>query len=141
MNLKNLDNLVKTGQLKIESMNLQEFHGLLRSGQARLMDAMNISLAGESRFDLAYNAAHSLSLAALRWHGYRSGNRYIVFQVLPHTVGVGPDVWRVLAKCHDCRNLAEYEGHLEIDDQLLSDLLIATQILLDRVISLEQNQL
>ncbi len=50
-------------------------------------DAANTSLSLEGRFDLAYNAAHSLSLAALRWHGYRASNRYIVFQVLPHTHG------------------------------------------------------
>jgi hypothetical protein len=117
MSLSNLDNLVKTGQLKVEPMNQLEFAGLLRSGEARLHDATNLSLAAESRFDLAYNAAHSLSLAALRWHGYRSGNRYLVFQALPHTLGVGSEVWRVLAKCHDCRNVAEYEGYFEIDEQ------------------------
>jgi hypothetical protein len=137
MNLSNLDNLVKTGQLKVEPMNQLEFAGLLRSGEARLHDATNTSLAEESRFDLAYNAAHSLSLAALRWHGYRSGNRYLVFQVLPHTLGVGPEIWRVLAKCHDCRNVAEYEGYFEIDEQLLKDLLMATQILLTHVRSLK----
>lgn len=131
MNLKNLDNLVKTGQLKTESFNQLEFDNLVSSGKKRLKDANNITLAMESRFDLAYNAAHSLALAALRKQGYRSGNRYIVFQVLPHTVGVGPEVWRVLSKCHDCRNLAEYEGHIEISDQLLIDLLKATQILLE----------
>lgn len=133
MSLSNLDNLVKKGQLKVEPMNPSEFAGLLRSGETRLHDATNSSLAAESRFDLAYNAAHSLSLAALRWHGYRSGNRYLVFQVLPHTLGVGPEVWRVLAKCHDCRNVAEYEGYFEIDDQLLKDLLIATQVLLTHI--------
>lgn len=111
-------------------MSQLEFTGLLRSGEARLHDATNFSLAAESRFDLAYNAAHSLSLAALRWHGYRSGNRYVVFQVLPHTIGVGPEIWRVLAKCHDCRNVAEYEGYFEIDEQLLKDLLKATHVLL-----------
>lgn len=137
MSLPNLDNLVKTGQLKAEPMNELEFSGLLRSGEARLNDAANPSLAAESQFDLAYNAAHSLSLAALRRHGYRSGNRYLVFQVLPHTLGVGPEVWRVLAKCHDFRNLAEYEGYFEIDEQLLKDLLAATQILLTRVSSLK----
>lgn len=84
MSLPNLDNLVKTGQLKVERMNQLEFSGLLHSGEARLRDAANPSLAAESQFDLAYNAAHALSLAALRWHGYRSGNRYLVFQVLPH---------------------------------------------------------
>ena len=89
----------KIGQLKIEARNQSEFVGLVRSGQARLNDAMNETLSVESRFDLAYNAGHALSLAALRWHGYRSGNRYVVFQALPHTLGVGPEVWRVLSKC------------------------------------------
>lgn len=133
MSLQNLNNLVKTGQLKIEPFNQQEFTGLIQSGQARLKDAFKTTLAQESRFDLAYNAAHSLALAALRRHGYRPTNRYSVFQVLPHTLGVGNEIARVLAKCHDCRNLAEYEGHLEISDQLLQELLAATQLLLDRV--------
>jgi len=137
MSLPNLDNLVKTGQLKAEPMNQLEFSGLLRSGKARLHDAANPSLAAESQFDLAYNAAHSLSLAALRWHGYRSGNRYLVFQVLPYTLGVGSEVWRVLAKCHDWRNIAEYEGHFDMDEQLLKDLLTATQVLLARVSALK----
>lgn len=59
MSLKNLDTLVKTNQLKIEPMNQAEFEGLVRSGSARLTDANNKALAIESRFDLAYNAAHS----------------------------------------------------------------------------------
>src|SRR3989338_6412963 len=118
MSLSNLNNLVKTGKLKIESFQEKEFTGLLLSGKVRLKDANNVALAPESRFDLAYNAAHSsrfdlaynaahsLALAALRWHGYRSDNRYIVFQTLPHTVSAGPELWRVLAKCHDLRNIA-----------------------------------
>lgn len=101
----------------------KEFAGLLRSGQARLKDAENKSLALESRFDLAYNAAHALCLAALRWHGYRSSHRYIVFQLLPHTLGLGPEVWRVLSKCHDIRNLGEYEGDLNVDERIVADLI------------------
>jgi hypothetical protein len=50
-----------------------------------------------------------------------------VFQVLPHTLGLGPEVWRVLAKCHQVRNLGEYEGDLNIDDRLLADLLTAAR--------------
>jgi hypothetical protein len=99
---------------------------LLRTGLARLKDAGNKKLALESRFDLAYNAAHALSLAALRVNGYRSSNRYIVFQVLPHTLGLGPEVWRVLDKCHNTRNLGEYEGLLDVDDLLVGDLIAAT---------------
>jgi hypothetical protein len=82
---------------------------------------------------LGYNAAHALCLAALRWHGYRSGNRYIVFQVLPHTLGLGPDVWRVLSKCHDVRNLGEYEGDLNVDERLVTDLLAACKAVATKV--------
>lgn len=135
MSLPHLDNLVKTGQLKIEPFNNDEFAGLIHSGQARLNDALNETLSMESRFDLAYNAAHAFSLAALRRQGYRAGNRYIVFQTLQHTTGVGQEVWRVLAKCHDRRNLAEYEGHLEIDERLLDELLKFTKIVLDKILT------
>lgn len=75
----------------------------------------------EGRFDLAYNAAHALCLAALRHHGYRPHNRYIVFQVLPHTLALGPEVWHVLAKCHDIRNLGEYEGGLDVDERIVAN--------------------
>lgn len=100
MTSQNLENLVKTRDLKSEPANQGEFNGLLRSAKARLTDARNASLAIESRFDLAYNASHALALAALRWHGYRSENRYIVFQCLEHTLNIKPEVWRVLAHCH-----------------------------------------
>lgn len=131
-----LNNLVKTGSLKAEPGSQAEFDGLMRSAKARLHDAHNATLAIESRFDLAYNASHAFALAALRWHGYRSENRYLVFQTLEHTLGIAPEVWRVLAMCHQRRNLAEYEGHLEVDDQLIADLIKATELLFDKVSAL-----
>jgi hypothetical protein len=85
--------------LKAEPCDPTEFKGLVESGNVRLRDAQGAKLALESRFDLAYNAAHALCLAAIRRHGHRSTQRYIVFQVLPHTLGLGPEVWRVLSKC------------------------------------------
>jgi|GEM_PF-1991796 hypothetical protein len=63
----------------------------------------------------------------LRWHGYRSDNRYRVFQVLPHALGLPAPVWRVLAKAHEVRNLAEYEGHFNADSQLLRNLIVAAE--------------
>lgn len=123
-----LENLCGPGKpLKAEPADANEIAGLLRTGTARLRDAKNTALALESRFDLAYNAAHALCLAALRRMGYRAGNRYIVFQVLPHTLGLGPAVWRVLDKCHNTRNLGEYEGMLDVDERLVTDLIAATQ--------------
>ena len=75
---ENLENLVKIRQLKAEPASKEEIAGLLRSGLARLEDSKKEELNKESRFDLAYNAAHALSLAALRAAGYRSENRYLV---------------------------------------------------------------
>lgn len=124
-----LDNLVRVRQLKAELGTQAEFDGLLRSGAARLQDAANPALNPESRFDLAYNAAHALSLAALRWHGYRSENRYVVFQCLTHTLALPPAQWRVLDQAHRKRNLAEYEGEVEIDAGLLAALVrVATDV-------------
>lgn len=123
MPLPALDNLVRIGSLKAEAASRGEVDGLLRSGSARLKDAKNSSLALESRFDLAYNAAHALSLAALRWHGYRSESRYLVFQCLEHTLNLPKTQWRILDQAHRKRNLAEYEGHVEVDEKLLEALL------------------
>lgn len=128
-----LDNLVRIGQLKREPPSASEFAGLLKSATARLTDARREDLTYESRFDLAYNAAHALALAALRLAGYRSGNRYLVFQVLPQTLNTPTATWRLLAKCHDRRNLAEYEGTLDVDERLLIDLLVAAEELLAAV--------
>jgi hypothetical protein len=119
-----LDRLVGPGNvLSKEPPDANEFAGLVESGMARLKDAENASNSLYSRFDLAYSAAHALCLAALRHRGYRSSKRYIVFQVLPDTVGLGPDVWRVLSKCHDMRNRTEYEGALDVDERLVADLI------------------
>jgi hypothetical protein len=121
-----LDALSGPGKsLQREPPDAAEFSGLQHSALARLADATNPDNSLEGRFDLAYNAAHALCLAALRWHGYRVSNRYIVFQVLPHTLGLGPEVWRVLAKCHDTRNLGEYEGDMNIDERIVADLITA----------------
>lgn len=120
-----LGNLACIGKLTAEPGTPGEVAGLLSSGSERLVDARNESLALSSRFDLAYNAAHALSLAALRWHGYRSENRYLLFQVLPHTLGLPAATWRVLAKAHEVRNIAEYEGHFDADAILLADLIKA----------------
>ena len=123
------ENLSGPGKsLKAEPPDAAEFVGLKRSANARLKDALNKNLSLESRFDLAYNAAHALCLAALRSHGYSASNRNIVFQHLPHTLGLGPEVCRELSKCHDIRNLGEYEGDLNVDERIVTDLTAACQL-------------
>jgi hypothetical protein len=122
-----------SGSLSREAPDAQEFAALVRSGRARLDDAARRDLSSESRFDLAYNAAHALSLAALRHAGYRPNRqRYVVFQALEHTLGLGPEVWRVLSRAHDVRNRSEYAGG-SLDARLLEDTIAACRKVLELV--------
>ena len=41
--------------------------------------------------------------------------------------------WRVLAKAHERRTLAEYEGHLETDERLLAEVIAIATALRERV--------
>jgi hypothetical protein len=118
MDNKELDNLVKIGQLKKESFAQSEFDTYIRSGKERLQDASSPGLSLSGKFMLGYSAAYSFSLAAVRRLGYRPVNRYVVFQCLPHTLGVGVEIWRVLADAHDVRNGFEYEGNDEVTEDL-----------------------
>ncbi|MGB5131711.1 MAG: hypothetical protein WBO00_03790 [Steroidobacteraceae bacterium] len=129
-----LENLCGPGKpLKAEPPDEAEIAGLLRSAQGRLRDAARKDLALDSRFDLAYGAAHALCLAALRQRGYRATQRYIVFQALPHTLGLGPEVWRVLSRCHELRNLAEYEGESHATVELVEELIAICKLLVGAI--------
>lgn len=122
MSLPALDKLAGVGQLKAEPRNEAEVRRLVVMARTRLDDAQLPAASIEGRFTSAYNAAHSAALAALRWHGYRSENRYIVFQCLTHTLGWPAASWRVLDAAHRKRNLAEYEGFLEVEESAIAEL-------------------
>lgn len=128
-----LENLVRIGQLKREAPATEELTGLMDSARARLADAKRTDLSFASRFDLAYNAAHALALYCLRRKGYRASARFTAFQALAHTSNLAVAQWRTLAKAHERRNLAEYEGHMDVDGQLLEALLSAADALLEEV--------
>jgi hypothetical protein len=133
-----LDNLVRINVLKVEAADQDEFDGLLKLGRTKLTDLAKTSLSPESQFDLAYNAAHALALAALRWHGFRPNeNRFAVFQALAHTTDLGVDVRKILSKSHSARNRAEYQGVIEINEGLLVELINGAQLLLAFVEKLE----
>ncbi|MDE0246116.1 MAG: hypothetical protein OXM59_12330 [Gammaproteobacteria bacterium] len=131
-----LNNLVRIGKLKLEPPARAELEGLLRSGSLRLADSRRTDISLESRFDLAYNATHALALAALRAEGYRADSRYLVFQCLQHTVGLSNAQWRVLDQAHRKRNLSEYEGELDVDEQLLEAMLRVAREVEKRVANL-----
>ena len=126
-----LDALVKIGTLHVESSDTEEVESLVLSAKVRLIDATNSALSIESRFDLAYNASHSLALAALRKSGYRSSKRYLVFQCLEHTLGIPTENWRILDSAHRKRNNAEYEGVFDVSEEpVVSIIKVTKQMLL-----------
>lgn len=128
-----LDNLVRIRQLSVGDATESEIRNLIERGLKKLRDSKRVELDPESQFDLVYNAAHALSLAALRFAGYRSENRYTVFQCTQHTIDLEPEFWRVLDGAYRDRNIAEYEGDLIVDAQLVAALIRVTDIIAERV--------
>ena len=132
MTLEALSNLAKIGKIKAEPMNRAEIDRMLVMARKRLADSSYPQVSQEGRFTSVYNAIHGAALAALRWHGYRSENRYIVFQSLDHTLSWPAIQWRVLDAAHQKRNLAEYEGFLEIEESAIAELsLLAEKLFTD----------
>jgi len=132
MTLEALSNLAKIGKVKAKPMNRAEFDRRLVMARKRLADSSYPQVSQEGRFTSVYNAIHGAALAALRWHGYRSENRYIVFQSLGHTLAWPASQWRVLDAAHQKRNLAEYEGFLEIEESAIAELrLLAEKLFAD----------
>jgi hypothetical protein len=139
MGLDELRNLAKIGQLKTEPRNMQEVKRLLSMARTRLEDASLQKMSLEGRFTSAYNASHAAALAVLRWHGYRSENRFTVFQCLVHTLGWSASQWRVLDAAHQKRNLAEYEGFLDVQEALVTELIDLAQKLIDDTVLMTQS--
>lgn len=106
MALTALDNLVRIGQLKAEPRNDSEVQRMLAMAQTRWADAQLAHVSQEGRFTSAYNAAH--------------------------TVNWPPARRRVLDAAHQKRNLAEYEGYLEIEESTIAEMVtLAAQLIAD----------
>jgi hypothetical protein len=134
---RKLANLVRTGELQEEPPNPKEFASLVGSARVNLADARLDALSLHGRFTLAYGAAHSLAVAGLRWHGYRTSKRYLAFLCTGHTLGLSAVDREVLRVCHEARNLAEYQGELRVSQATLDDLLRVVEDLLLRVEALQ----
>ena len=127
-----LENLVRIGKLKVDPSTDEEVRGLIRRGLVKIEDYKHPDLSIETRFDVIYGAAHAFCLAALKNAGYRSESRYIVFQCAQHTICLEPEYWRVMSDAHRQRNVAEYEGHIEVNEQLLEALVRVVDIVAER---------
>jgi len=128
-----LQRLEQGGDLEAQAPSRRQFVTLVRLGRSLLEDARRDALSLEGRFSLVFAAAEALAAAALRAHGYRSGNRAMAFECLPETAGLSPVQLRVLELCQDRRAQAEQEGMLEVDERLVAEAAAVVQKVLDRL--------
>jgi hypothetical protein len=56
-----------------------------------------------------------------------------VFQCLQHTLDLPSDQWRVLDQAHRKRNVAEYEGDIDVDVALLNAIIRVADELASRI--------
>jgi hypothetical protein len=56
-----------------------------------------------------------------------------MLEMSQHPAEMLREVWRVLDKCHHLRNLGEYEGDLNIDERIFTDLLAACRVVAAKV--------
>ena len=135
--MKELENLVRTGQLLPEATSAEEVSGFLARAEELLADARSASLSAASRFSLAYDAAHAFALVALRAHGYRPGkgpgHRVVVFSTLVHTVASPAEEAAVLVRYHTRRNASEYTGLVNASESEARDLIAITEALHPRL--------
>lgn len=136
MGLAALDNLVRIGQLKAEPPGEREVARMLQFARTHLSDAQLEAVSLNGRFLAVYSASHAAALAALRWHGYRSGHRFTVFQCLVHTVQWEAARWRALDLAHQKRNVAEYEGSLDVEESTVAELVVLAKDLIADVAKL-----
>lgn len=109
-----LGHLVERKQLHREPAAAEEVQGLLASASDFLRDASRPENSEATRFNVAYEAAHALGLAALRARDLRPaqgpGHRAIVFAVLDATSRAPDGVCVPLMKAHEKRNKLTYDG-------------------------------
>jgi hypothetical protein len=83
----------------------------------KLADSKARSISLDSRFDLAWEAALQLGLAALRANGYRAtshaGHQSLAIQTLDQSLGTPKETIRLLETFRKNRSAGLYEGSFE----------------------------
>lgn len=133
-----LDNLIGKG-LQKESATAEEIQRLLAKSATRLLDAAQVTISRESRFDLAYEALLQLSFCALRANGYRpdsrGGHHVLAIQGLAKTIGYPQEKIRLMDEFRRQRAIALYDGGFDPSERELNALLASAHELKAEVLS------
>lgn len=97
-----------------------------------LTDARRKENSLETRFSVANTAGHMLLMAAIKMKGYRTssekGHRVILYQILDDLLPGAANSKITLAKAHNARNRAEYDGDdLDVTQGQVDDVIDAVQ--------------
>jgi hypothetical protein len=100
--------------LVTHSTSKDEIRNLLALADRDLADAGIAELSTDRRFNISYNAAHQLAIAALAAAGYRvargGSHHHYAIQSLEYTVGISGGKVRILDRFRKKRNLSEYDA-------------------------------
>ncbi|MGH8160454.1 MAG: DNA-binding protein [Rhodanobacter sp.] len=113
----NLDNLVKTNQIKPHTTHPDEVQRLLTAATRNLADARVEGISDETRFGAAYKAIMQCALVGLMANGYRPstsmpGHHQTMIQTLSLTLDVPREQWIVMDALRKKRNVNDYSGDL-----------------------------
>jgi hypothetical protein len=124
MSSPELENLVRLGQLKREPPVASEI------GASCVRVRLDSRTHG-TPICLWTAASTWPTTRAMRWLSLRFGSAATVRRIafwssgIDSHSGVPPATWRVLSKGHESRNMAEYEGTVDLDEGFVGDLIKA----------------
>ena len=135
MTLRNWEN---SGWLLRHKTTPQEIRDLLRIADRDLSDCETKGLSSDWRFNIAYNAALQLSIAALAACGYRTSRQahhYRSVQSLALTLGILAPWIDALDHFRKKRNMSDYEQADLISDQEVQEMIALAKDLKQKVLS------
>jgi len=123
-----LANFVKTGQLFPHTIDAAEIAQHVMKAGNFLTDAQKSTNSLDTRFTVANSAGHQLLTAALKMAGYRTtnekGHRMILYDLLDGLVPGAAGAKVSLARAHNARNKADYDGDdFDVTEGLVEDVL------------------
>jgi hypothetical protein len=131
-----LNDWQKAGWLTAHRPSADETARLLALVERDLASCLTPGLDSDWRFSIAYNACLQCAVAALAAEGYRAGreaHHYRVLQSLTFTLGLEPEVVRILDSFRKKRNLCDYELTGLISEKELAEVVGMAQSLRDRL--------
>lgn len=134
MNLTNLLNLVRIGQLDKVPYSAEMIKRMLASAKQRLRDADLMQNSPATRFDCAYTTIRTVADMALHFKGFRTatskpGHHQTAIQCLAHTLELDEAVVHILDGLRKQRNLSDYDGE-PVTDAALNECLTQARSLL-----------